>query len=461
MAGVKGTREEGKKMNQEIANFFVKFTTDGLKDVKQGIEDINKNIDGLKDSFEKSETKGESFFGALVKWTTLVGGLTAAFQLLRNTIKSVFDVAYEVVDLYKQEQLLGVQASVLEKYGLISQRNMGSQADAYAFFRDVKGLMGRYELGKVTDEDNYLLNMLGVNWSYNKGLDPAQNRDRYLNALHNAVKNIDPNDEAKMGLLSQLIKQESMRTFFMSNDEQFQKQLAWGDKWRVLSKDENALGNAQKAITVEMEWEQTLKEFRLTALPILTELLVALRPVIDVLRTNVLPKFEKWIEENKDNFADWVTQGIEWLLNDFPQILSDIYTVLSAIAGLLVPIVKWVGEKLWGTGEAVWEGLKAMWYSISGDEAGVDRSMENLINMAEAGGGGYVGDLLRVLKGGFAPRTPMITETSTRTITTNHYGANVKIAGGTTFREPTEIRPDGTLIYGTRQTKPNFITVEH
>ena len=110
-------------MNDEIANFFIKFTAQGIDDVKKALDETNKKLDDITDSFKKTQDNGEAFFSALKRWTGLVGGLTAAFVILKNTINGVFDTAESVVDLYGKEQTLGVEAKVLEQYGLIEKIN--------------------------------------------------------------------------------------------------------------------------------------------------------------------------------------------------------------------------------------------------------------------------------------------------------------------------------------------------
>ena len=46
-------------MNQ-LDEFFIKFTTTGLADLKQGMDDINKKLDEVCDSLEKNRKKGGS-----------------------------------------------------------------------------------------------------------------------------------------------------------------------------------------------------------------------------------------------------------------------------------------------------------------------------------------------------------------------------------------------------------------
>lgn len=387
MAGSKGTREQGETMNEELQNFLVKFTTEGFADLKTSLNETNKLLDDIDKNFTKSTKSGDSFFGSLVKWTGLVGGLTAAFVTLRNTIRGVFNTADDVVNLYQQEQLLGVEARVLEQYGLVAQRNMGSQADAYSFFGDVNELMGRFRTGKINQNDMEKFARLGIGFQYNAGQSLSENRDRYLNDLHNAVSKIDLNNAEQISIMKDLIKPASMQTLFMSNDEQFQKQMAWGERWRVLSKNENDLQSAQDLLTVEMEWKQTVKKFSIELMPLLSKVLVALEPLIPVIE-RWIAKMGDWVDRNADNIAKWVEQGVNWLINDFPKILADLGTLLSTLA----TFVGWIVDNLGGTSKGLWEGGKAIWAQLMGSPD-ADKKWSDFSSNLQSGKYGAMSDL--------------------------------------------------------------------
>lgn len=429
-------------MNEELQNFIVKITTEGFADLKTTLDKTNKMLDDLDKNFDKSKKSGNSFFDALVKWTGLVGGLTLAFQTLKSTIRGVFDTAYDVVDLYKQEQLLGVEAKVLERYGIVAQRNLGSQNDAYTFFNDVNELMGRFRSGKITSDDMYKFTKLGVNFQYKRdaSIDPAQelaqNRDRYLQALHSAVSQIDLNRADQVSIMKDLIKPSSMQTLFMANDEQFKKQMDWAENLRVLSKDEKDLQNAQDLITVEMEWKQTVKEFKTQLMPILTEVLVALKPLIPDIKSWI-SRMGEWVDKNADNLGDYVKQGVEWLTHDFWNFLTDFYDLMKAIVGALEPIVEWVVNRLGGTFKSAWDMGKVMLSDLKGspdaDKQWQEFSSKYLSEGSTAGG--YFGDYLRWVAG--------VPTGSSKSSTVINNGNTYTIKGGTTFTKDTTLGSEG------------------
>lgn len=414
-------------MNEELQNFIVKITTEGFSGLQTTLDKTNKMLEDMTKNFNNTQKSGDSFFGALVKWTGLVGGLTLAFQTLKSTIRGVFDTAYDVVDLYKQEQLLGVEAKVLERYGIVAQRNQGSQADAYSFFGDVNDLMGRFRSGKITQDDTYKFSKLGIAFNYKKGQSLAENRDRYLQELQKAVSRIDLNDADKMSVMRDLIKQSSMQALFMSNAEQFNKQMEWGDKLRVLSKDENDLQNAQDLITTQVEWKQTLADFKIQLMPLLRDVLNALKPLIPIIRDKITLMGD-WVDKHGKDIAKYVEDGVNWLINDFPQTLSDIWNLLKAIVGALTPIVEWVVNKLGGNLQAVWDVAKVGWKNLVGSEDADEQTQKFIKEYFTAGStkGGYYGDFLRWVAG-----VPKVATTSN--VINNNGNSYVLKAGTHTF----------------------------
>lgn len=241
-------------MNDEIGNFLIKFTTEGFDKVEKQLNDLNKGMEKLGDSLSNGERKGESFFGALVKWTGLVGGLTLAFNELKKVVNDVFGAADQMTTLFKKEEDLGVEAKVLERYGLIARRNKGSQNDAYAFFEGVQNMMLKASTPALWgEEDAKGLALAGIHWAYDNGMSEAANRDAYLMALRQAFVN-NMYDPKKRSYLKKYVPQESIYTLFGAKQEDFDAYMKWAEKWSVLSKDPNRLQGAQNLETTKIEW---------------------------------------------------------------------------------------------------------------------------------------------------------------------------------------------------------------
>lgn len=414
-------------MNDELGNFIIKFTTKGFEDVNKQLDKLNKSMDSLNDHFGKAEKKGESFFGALVKWTTLTGGLVAVWKTLKNTIDGVFNTADKITDLYKNEQTLGVEAKVLERYGIASRRLGGSQEDAYSFFHDVNNMMSKFQTGQFSKEDAEMFARLGLSFQYNKNMDLAGNRAAYLDALRSAAQNADPNDAKKRAILESLIKPDSLRTLFQAKDADFSTIMDWSEGLRVWSKDPNDLQNAQKIQTVRMEWQQTLEDFKVQIMPILATVLESLKPVIPIISRQIA-KIGKWVDENKDKFGKWIQEGVTFFKDKAPVVvdkLGDIFNALGNIGGVLSSIGNMLSalgkSKLGKSFGALWDATKFAFGFMT------EKDFHDKYFTEGSTEGGYVGDFARKLAG-------IKSGSTTNQNVTNNYGGNLTLTGG--YYEP-------------------------
>lgn len=415
-------------MNDELGNFIIKFTTKGFEDVNKQLDKLNKSMDSLNDHFGKAEKKGESFFGALVKWTTLTGGLVAVWKTLKNTIDGVFNTADKITDLYKNEQTLGVEAKVLERYGIASRRLGGSQEDAYSFFHDVNNMMAKFQTGQFSKEDAENFARLGLGFQYNKDMDLAGNRAAYLDALRSAAQNADPNDAKKRAILESLIKPESLRTLFQAKDADFSTIMNWSEGLRVWSKDPKDLQDAQNLKTVKMEWQQAIEDFKKTIMPILAEVLQALKPLIPIFKNWIESTLKPWVDKNKDNFAKWVTQGVGFLEKDVPQFIDKLRSIANSLGGIK-GFLKSIGDMLSALGEsklgksfrALWDATKFAFGFMN------EKDFHDKYFTEGSTEGGYVGDFARKLAG-------VKSGSTTNQNVTNNYGGNVTLTGG--YYEP-------------------------
>lgn len=101
-------------MNEQLANFFVEFTTKGITELKDGMSDILGKLDDVEDKFNKSGSKGEHFFGKIPGWVKTVATLTGAFKSLSEIINGIFDVNEKVFDLHTAAARIGVKPITLE-----------------------------------------------------------------------------------------------------------------------------------------------------------------------------------------------------------------------------------------------------------------------------------------------------------------------------------------------------------
>lgn len=408
-------------MNDEIGNFIIKFTTQGFEDVKKGLDQINKNLDNMNTHFEKAQGKSQSFFGALVKWTSLVGALTVAYRGLKSVIDGVFNSAENITNLYQNEQTLGVEAKVLERYGIASRRLGGTQQDAYSFFKDVNDMMSKFQTGKMGKEDAENFARLGLAFTYNKDMDLAGNRAAYLDALRYAAQNADPNDAAKRQILEGLIKQSSIRTLFQAKDSDFSTIMDWADNLRVWSKDSTNLQNAQNIKTVKMEWQQAIEDFHTTLMPIMTEVMQALKPLIPIIHGWIENTLKPWVDQNKDKFAQWVTDGIDFIKKSVPEFLRAMNGIWGVIKGIGEVVAKIAESKLGKSIRFLWDSFKmgVGWMD--------EKDYQDKYYTPGSTEGGYLADWARDIA--HVPSGSTATTTPTQNIT-NNYGGELTLTGG-------------------------------
>ena len=418
-------------MNDEVGNFLIKFTTEGFDKVEKSLNDLNKGMEKLNESFEKGTGKGESFFGALVKWDVIVGTITKSFRALRNEVSAVFNVAEDMTTLFRKEQILGVESKVLERYGQIAELNQGSQQDAYAFFEGIQNLMLKASTPALWGEsDAKDLALAGINWSYQRlSSDKTQNmilnREAFLVALRQAfLDNMD--DPDRMSYLKKYVGQESLYSWFMSPDDSFRSQLDWAEGQRVFSAQPEKLQDVQDLRVERLEWQNFWKKFDLQLTAPMTSLLKALEPLQKPL-DDLVKRFGVWVDENADKIAGWIEDGAKWLVDEGPNILKGIGEVCTAIGDLakfLAPVVSWAVKNVGGSLDFVGDVWKVMTGGMSWGD---------IESKYEKEGGGIFGWGLR---GGNALGELLSTPTSAQVEwarnynTTNNYGGNVTVEAG-------------------------------
>ena len=429
-------------MNDEIGNFLIKFTTEGFDKVEKSLDALNKGMDKLNDSFEKGNNKGESFFGALLKWDIVVGTITKSFRELKNEITDVFNVAEDMTTLFRKEQSLGVEAKVLERYGLLAKLNQGSQSDAYAFFENIQNLMLKASTPALWSEsDAKDLALAGINWSY-KQLSPdkmenmALNRDAFLVALRQAFVN-NMGDPDRMSLLKKYVGQNSLYDAFMAPEESFRQQMQWADNLRVLSREPERLQDVQDLRVERLEWGQFWQKLDLQLTKPLADLYKALEPLQEPLE-KLVERFGKWVSENSDKISGWVEEAAKWIAKELPGILDKAYQALKLIFGAVLELIK----------PGAWSFTKDFGKWLSGDMA-----WDDIDKKYGKEGGGFLGWALRqgnALGELLTYPTQAQVEWARNYNTTNNYGSPVTVKAGTypndIVVQPKVMAPTGAMV---------------
>lgn len=141
-------------MNQELAEFFVKFTTEGLAEVKGAIDDLSKKMDDVSKSTEKADKSQSSFFGKIVKWGTLLAGFTTAVYGLKKAWDAVGVAAANTMDIYQQSLMAGTSPQTIERWQRVSEHQGLSAGAVPASFMSLRKFLYDFENLQIGEEFN-------------------------------------------------------------------------------------------------------------------------------------------------------------------------------------------------------------------------------------------------------------------------------------------------------------------
>lgn len=149
-------------MNEQLANFFVEFTTKGITELKDGMSDILGKLDDVEDKFNKSGSKGEHFFGKIPGWVKTVATLTGAFKSLSEIINGIFDVNEKVFDLHTTASRLGVSPLSLESLNKGLRHFGGREGDAESVFSHISSRIYDWSYGRYSESEARVSSETGV-----------------------------------------------------------------------------------------------------------------------------------------------------------------------------------------------------------------------------------------------------------------------------------------------------------
>lgn len=445
-------------MNDEIGNFLIKFTTEGFDKVEKSLDKLNQNMDKLNESFEKGSRKGESFFGALLKWDITVGTITKSFQALKREIASVFDTAKDMTTLFRAEENMGIEAKVLERWGLVAEAFDGSRGDALSFFQNVNELMRKASTPAEWGEgDAKGLALAGIHWAYDFSKNDVQNRDAYLVALRQAFMDAESDPKHKTSLKERLRKyvgQESLFSLFGSDESTFSNAMAWADQWRVFSKHPEKLQAAQDLKVTRIEWKQIKEELDLAFADPLNKILKGLEPLKEPL-LRLANKLGDWAERHADDLAQWVEKGANWIITNFPEYWAKFVEFIGKLSEVVANIYDWLSNKgvigkTWDSFKMMFDtaklGVKAVAAAVSGNNDSLDNAINEYVDKYDKeGAGGYLGDMSRGLADIMSPKSPVIYRSPQYPVNV-YQGDTVTVEAG--YHDKTVINPKNAPIKG-------------
>lgn len=297
-------------MNNELANFFVSFTSQGFAELKAQLDGLNKNIDSLGQSMSKSD-KGLSKLGS--SFNKLAARLSPALIALK-AFRDALNLKEEVINLQNMATAVGTGADKLEGMGRALRQFGGDWKTAGTLYGNITDMMEQLQWGQLDKTE--LISKYGVDI-----VNPLVNRDYngVMRAIANAMQGEDIGSQRAIakGFLG---GDQSLQLFFSQGWEKVSQQLASAEEKNFKSNTEN-----QRAARDLKDATENLKEaWQRAVIPLLgplKEILEALNPLLLAMR----PLFEAF--------------GV----------------VLKALA----PLVSWVAEKLGIGVEVLSTGIEA------------------------------------------------------------------------------------------------------
>ena len=332
-------------MNQ-LDEFFIKFTTTGLADLKQGMDDINKKLDEVGDSLEENSKKGESFFGKMPGWLKSITGLGAAFVSLRGIINGVFDTNSRVLELNTLAATAGTSAENLEALSVAIQ-SIDFRANASSVANDLATLNDQiYEfgLGRYSEAQEEVASMLGMSLPMiTPGASVEQQRAELMNYYTQVLSS--PGLSATMAQRFRDVFgiSDTMASWYAAGSERQAGLLDYGRSQSVLSRPgifEAAVELNKASAELKRSWDA---------------IYVQLQPLISNIITHIINPLVQWLG---DMLEDFMPEINAWVETAFPKIQDFLTRLWETLIALFE----------WAFGDGSWENVKGKWQGKTAEE---------------------------------------------------------------------------------------------
>lgn len=324
MARGKRNTEKGESMNQEIANFFVKFTSNGIAEVRNDISSLNEKVEDISKALEKSGKVNDGFFGKMKGWAGQLGLITAGFLSLRKAINEAFSAAQNVRSIYKLSDTLGVDPQTLERWEILAKMYDGDRGDVSGFFSSLNTLSRNMREGKYSDEMLERMARYGFTEQYLYGASLAENRDRIIGDL-NRLLNRRNLDAADVDAIKQVFGlSDTMVDILKANPEALKRNLQWAEGQRAVTSDPEYVRQAAELRKTQIELNQALQKVWLELMPVLKEVLEAIKPLLEPLK-ELLAIFAEL-------FAA-IAPALQWLADAFGGGIGSLFDLVKVLRG--------------------------------------------------------------------------------------------------------------------------------
>ena len=315
-------------MNNQLSEFFVTFTTNGLTELKDGLKDLNIKMDDLNTSFTTGASKGDSFFGKFVGWGLKLTALAAGFASVGKAIKDAFNIGSDIIALNTQADAAGVKAEQIEALAWATAPYLGGKKDISAagnFFENLaitqtKAWRGQYAKSLI-DEMAYAGGIT---------IRPDASKEEWMYGIADLLHyyEANPNDPRSAGarlLLSQAfggMSKEQM-LLFSQGRAGLKADLAEGMKHLTLSGEDN-LTKAMQQAKAKMEFEEAWQNLVTQLIPLTTGILNALTTVVNYVSEFITKYVPSWdsVLSAWNSFIEFMKPGWEIVSNFFKRIFG-------------------------------------------------------------------------------------------------------------------------------------------
>lgn len=153
-------------MDREIAEFFVKFTSEGLEEVKDSIDDLSKKMDDVGKSAERASRGSDGFFaniGEGGKWLLALTTFTSAVMSLKVAWDAVANAASSTMTIYNQAMLAGTDPKTMERWQNVARHHGLNPAEIFSDFRNGRAFLTRFQDLEIGEEFNKTFARAGLN----------------------------------------------------------------------------------------------------------------------------------------------------------------------------------------------------------------------------------------------------------------------------------------------------------
>lgn len=296
------------EMNEQLANFFVSFTTTGVADIKTTLDDINNRLDALGGNFQESSKGMDGMFGGLTKLLGRLGLVTSAVTAVGLAIKNAFAIGDKAVELRNLSEATGASAEKLETLGIVLRKYGGDVSTAGEVYKNFMTMMTEYSQGKIPESHREMIARYGgYGLSIRAGMSPEQILEN-LNRVFNRLE-----ADGNIGAIHQIARayglDQPTMVMLMQSQDDLRAEIERAKEQLVLSSEETQK-SAEELRLAKQELRAVWDRVSAELIPILSSLLDALSPILEALAP----------------IAQWVLKQIGGTIGGAVDVASAIFT---------------------------------------------------------------------------------------------------------------------------------------